>query len=139
MAGLAAGAIVQDEHEQSLPLPRTYGVDDIPVILQDRRFHENNQWNYRKDYDPDGVAGPTPMINGTINPYFDVTTQKVRLRFLDGANRREFRLHFSDDLEFTQIAGDLSLLPHPVRMTKLLITCAERQEIIVDRMRERPI
>lgn len=130
--GLAAGAIVQDDHESSLPLPRNYGVDDIPVILQDRRFHENNQWNYREDYDPDGVAGPTPMINGTINPYFDVTTQKVRLRFLDGANRREFRLHFSDDLEFTQIAGDLSLLPHPVKMTKLLITCAERQEIIVD-------
>ena len=50
--------------------------------MQDRRFHENNQWDYRADYDPDGVAGPTAMINGTINPYFDVTTQKVRLRFL---------------------------------------------------------
>ncbi|WP_267201784.1 multicopper oxidase family protein [Limosilactobacillus kribbianus] len=136
--GLAGGAIVQDEHEASLPLPRNYGVDDIPLILQDRRFHENNQWDYRADYDPDGVAGPTPMINGTINPYFDVTTQRVRLRFLDGANRREFRLHFSDDLEFTQIAGDLSLLPHPVKMTKLLITCAERQEVIVDFGKYRP-
>ncbi|MCG4840903.1 copper oxidase, partial [[Ruminococcus] torques] len=84
-----------------LPLPRNYGVDDIPVILQDRRFHEDNQWDYRQDYDPDGILGPTPMINGTINPYFDVTTQKVRLRFLNGANRREWRLHFSDDLPFT--------------------------------------
>lgn len=130
--GLACGAIIQDEHEAQMPLPRNYGVDDIPIILQDRRFHEHNQWDYRADYDPDGVMGPTPMINGTINPYFDVTTQKVRLRFLDGANRREWRLHFSDDLPFTQIAGDLSLLPHPVKMTKLMITCAERQEIVVD-------
>lgn len=130
--GLAAAAIVQDDHEAALPLPRNYGVDDIPVILQDRRFHEDNQWDYRADYDPDGVMGPTPMINGTINPYFDVTTQKVRLRFLDGANRREWRLHFSDDLPFTQIAGDLSLLPHPVKMNKLMITAAERQEIVVD-------
>ena len=136
--GLAAAAIVQDQHEASLPLPRNYGVDDIPVILQDRRFHENNQWDYRADYDPDGVLGPTPMINGTINPYFDVTTQKVRLRFLDGANRREWRLHFSDDLEFTQIAGDLSLLPHPVKMTKLMITAAERQEIVVDFVKYQP-
>ncbi|CAI2552672.1 Multicopper oxidase mco [Apilactobacillus kunkeei] len=72
------------------------------------------------------------MINGTVNPYFDVTTQKVRLRLLDGANRREWRLHFSDDLEFTQIAGDGSLLIHPVKFTHLMITCAERQEIIVD-------
>ena len=130
--GLAAAAIVQDDHEAALPLPRNYGVDDIPVILQDRRFHEDNQWDYHADYDPDGVMGPTPMINGTINPYFDVTTQKVRLRFLDGANRREWRLHFSDDLPFTQIAGDLSLLPHPVKMNKLMITAAERQEIVVD-------
>ncbi len=88
--------------------------------------------HHRQDYDPDGILGPTPMINGTINPYFDVTTQKVRLRFLNGANRREWRLHFSDDLPFTQIAGDLSLLPKPLKMTKLMLTCAERAEIIVD-------
>lgn len=130
--GLAAMAIVRDEHEASLPLPRNYGVDDLPLVLQDRRFHEGNQWDYQADYDPDGVMGPTPLVNGTVNPYFDVTTQRLRLRILDGANRREWRLHFSDDLAFTQIAGDLSLLPHPVKMTKLMITCAERQEIIVD-------
>ncbi|MCH4172080.1 MAG: multicopper oxidase domain-containing protein [Lactobacillus sp.] len=130
--GLAAAVIVKDAHEATLPLPRHYGVDDIPVILQDRHFHANNQWDYRADYDPDGVQGPTPMLNGTINPYFDVTTQKLRLRFLDGANRREWRLHFSDDLPFTQIAGDSSLLPHPIQLTHLMITCAERQEIVVD-------
>ncbi|CAI2610818.1 multicopper oxidase family protein [Apilactobacillus kunkeei] len=130
--GLATAVVVKDEHEATLPIPRNYGVDDIPIILQDRRFHEDNQWDYKADYDPDGVQGPTAMINGTVNPYFDVTTQKVRLRLLDGANRREWRLHFSDDLEFTQIAGDGSLLTHPVKFTHLMITCAERQEIIVD-------
>lgn len=130
--GLAAMAIVQDDVEAKLPFPRNYGVDDIPLILQDRRFHEDNQWNYRQDYDPDGVQGPTPMINGTINPYFDVTTQRVRLRILNGSNRREWRLHFSDDLEFTQIASDGGVLPAPVKFTHLMTTCAERHEIIVD-------
>ena len=130
--GLATMVLVKDEHEESLPLPRNYGVDDIPLVLQDRRFHEDNQWDYRADYDPDGVQGPTALINGTVNPYFDVTTQKLRLRILDGANRREWRLHFSDDLKFTQIAGDSSLLPEPVEFTKLMLTCAERAEIIVD-------
>ncbi|WP_261806538.1 multicopper oxidase family protein [Lapidilactobacillus luobeiensis] len=130
--GLAALAIVQDAHEASLPLPRDYGVDDIPVILQDRRFHEDNQWDYRADYDPDGVQGPTALVNGTVNPYFNVTTQKVRLRILDGANRREWRLHLSDDLPLVQIAGDASLLPEPVALTHVMITCAERQEFVVD-------
>lgn len=130
--GLAGVVYIEDKHEATLNLPRNYGVDDIPVVLQDRRFHENNQWDYRADYDPDGVAGPTAMIDGTVNPYFDVTTQRVRLRFLDGANRREWRLHFSDDLEFVQIAGDGSLLPDAVHMTHLMLTCAERAEIVVD-------
>jgi len=130
--GLAAAVIVKDKHEASLHLPRNYGVDDIPVVLQDRRFHEDNQLNYRADYDPDGVQGPTALINGTVNPYFDVTSQRLRLRLLDGANRREWRLHFSNDLPFTQIAGDGGLLPDAVDLTHLMITCAERAEIIVD-------
>ncbi|MDD9138911.1 multicopper oxidase domain-containing protein [Fructobacillus sp. CRL 2054] len=130
--GLAAMVYVTDNHEESLPLPHNYGVDDIPVILQDRRFHENNQWDYDADYDPDGVAGPTALINGTVNPEFDVTTQKLRLRFLDGSNRREWRLHLSDDLVMTQIASDGGLLPEPVQMTKLMITCAERAEVVLD-------
>ncbi|WP_268913492.1 multicopper oxidase family protein [Lentilactobacillus sp. SPB1-3] len=130
--GLATGVVVQDDVEAALPFPRNYGVDDIPVILQDRKFHDDNQFDYMADYDPDGVQGPTPVINGTINPYFDVTTQQVRLRLLDGANRREWRLHFSDDLEFTQIASDGGVLPEPVTFTHLMLTCAERAEIIVD-------
>ena len=130
--GLATMVLVTDAHSAGLPLPHEYGVDDIPLVLQDRRFHEDNQLDYHADYDPDGVQGPTALINGTVNPYFDVTTQKLRLRLLDGANRREWRLHFSDDLPFTQIAGDTSLLPTPVTMTKLMLTFAERAEIVVD-------
>lgn len=136
--GLAAMVLVTDDHSASLPLPHTYGVDDIPLVLQDRKFHEDNQWDYHEDYDPDGVQGPTPMINGTIKPYFNVTTQRIRLRLLDGANRREWRLHFSDDLEFAQIAGDSSFLPEPVHMTKLMMTCAERTELIVDFTGKKP-
>ncbi|MFD1464586.1 multicopper oxidase family protein [Lapidilactobacillus mulanensis] len=130
--GLAGITIIKDKEEAKLPLPRNYGVDDIPLVLQDRRFHENNQWDYHADYDPDGVQGPTALINGTVNPYFDVKTQKVRLRILDGANRREWRLHFSDDLVFTQVGSDGGILPAPVKFTKLMLTCAERAEIVVD-------
>ena len=130
--GLATVAIIKDQESVQLPIPQHYGVDDLPLVLQDRNFHQDNQFDYRADYDPDGVQGVTAMINGTINPYFDVTTQKVRLRLLNGANRREFRLHFSDDLPFVQIASDLSFLPEPILRNKIMITCAERQEIIVD-------
>lgn len=130
--GLATMVLIKDKITDQLPIPKEYGINDIPLILQDRNFHEDNQFNYRKDYDPDGTLGTVPLINGTINPYFEVKTQKVRFRILNGSNRREWRLHFSDDLTFAQIGSDGGLLEEPVYMKKLMITCAERDEVVVD-------
>ena len=56
-------------------MPHTYGVDDIPVAIQERNFTADNQWDYEKDYNADGVYGDTLVVNGTINPYFDVENQ----------------------------------------------------------------
>ncbi|GGV17366.1 multicopper oxidase family protein [Lactobacillus acetotolerans] len=130
--GLAMGVVVTDDNEAKLPIPKTYGVDEFPIVLQDRTFHKDNQLDYRADYDPMGVFGDTPVINAVVKPYVDVTTQKVRLLFLGGSNRREWRLHFSDDLVMTQIAGDDSFLEHPIKLTKVLIGPGERQQVVVD-------
>ena len=129
--GLAALVIIKDNQESKLPFPREYGVDDIPIVLQDRSYH-GNQLDYHKDYNVDGTLGNIPLINGTVNAYFDVVTQQVRLRLLNGANRREFRLHFSEELPFTQIASDGGVLPEPILFTHLMLTAGERAEIIVD-------
>ena len=114
------GGVVTDDNEARLPIPKNYGVDEFPIILQDRTFHDN-QLDYRADYDPMGVFGEVPLINGVVRPYVDVTTQKVRLLFLGGSNRREWRLHFENDLTMTQIGGDDSFLRHPIDVKKLLI------------------
>lgn len=79
-----------------------------------------------------GVFGDTPLINGIVLPYIDITTKKVRLLFLGGSNRREWRLHFDNDLVMTQITGDDSFLPHPIKMTKILVTPGERLQVVVD-------
>lgn len=129
--GLAAMVLIKDEQEASLPLPRTYGIDDLPLVLQDRSFHDY-QLDYAADYNVDGTFGKVPLINGTVNPYFDVTTQRLRLRLLNGANRREFRLHFSDNLVFQQVASDGGILSEPVNLTKLMLTNGERAEIVLD-------
>lgn len=129
--GLAMGVVVTDDNEARLPIPKNYGVDEFPIILQDRTFHDN-QLDYRDDYDPMGVFGEVPLINGVVRPYVDVTTQKVRLLFLGGSDRREWRLHFENDLTMTQIGGDDSFLRHPIDVKKLLIGPGERQQVIVD-------
>ncbi|MBA1393765.1 copper oxidase, partial [Lactobacillus sp. XV13L] len=129
---LAMGVVITDDNEAKLPIPKTYGKDEFPIVLQDRIFHEDNQYDYKADYNAMGIFGEVPLINATIRPYVDVTTQKVRLLFLGGSNRREWRLHFTDDLVMTQIAGDDSFLEHPVKMTKILIGPGERQQVVVD-------
>ncbi|UQS82514.1 multicopper oxidase domain-containing protein [Bombilactobacillus folatiphilus] len=129
--GLAAMVIVTDEHAKNLPIPQEYGVDDLPIILQDRTYHDN-QLDYEADYDVDGTLGTVPLVNGTVNGVFKVTTAQLRLRLLNSANRREFRLHFDDGRRFTQIAGDCGFLEQAIDLDRLMLTVPERAEIVVD-------
>ena len=130
--GLAGFIYVDDNKEGALNLPHTYGVDDIPVAIQDRNFTSDNQWDYRKDYNADGVYGDTLVVNGTINPYFDVKTNVVRLRLLNGSNARTYTLQLSDMGTMMQVAGDGGVLPWPVLKQSITIAPGERVEVLVD-------
>ena len=132
--GLAGLIIVDDNTSDALDIPKTYGVDDIPLILQDKRFDANGQI----DYSPStmeirrGYTSQTMLANGVITPHIDVPAKKVRFRVLNGSNGRVYKLAFSDGRSFQQIATDNSFLEAPVSMTELVLTVGERAEIVVD-------
>lgn len=128
-----AGMIIVDDEEQPKELPNEYGVDDIPIILQDRRFNADGQLRYRNRYEDIvmGMMGDTILVNGTLSPEFRPATHLVRFRILNGANARSFRVALSDNREFQQIASDGGLLKSPVALTSLLLAPAERAEIVV--------
>lgn len=123
--GLGGLIIIRDSAENQLPLPRTYGVDDIPLIVQDRTFDGSNQIVY------DALADSV-VINGTIRPYLNAPAQVVRMRLLNGANAREFVIAFSDNRPFYVIASDGGMIATPDTVTSLKITNGERYEILVD-------
>ncbi|WP_242694171.1 multicopper oxidase family protein [Proteiniclasticum aestuarii] len=129
--GLAGLFIVEDENSKSLNLPDEYGVNDIPLIIQDRSFTEDGSFLYY-DNMMDGAYGDYIMVNGAITPYLDVDQLKMRFRIVNGANARNFDLRLSDRSEFQQIASDGGLLESPVVSDSLFITPGERAEIIVD-------
>ena len=54
--GLAGLFIIDDEISDGLGLPADYGIDDIPVILQDRRFDRSGRFAYRPSM-PDLMHG----------------------------------------------------------------------------------
>jgi FtsP/CotA-like multicopper oxidase with cupredoxin domain len=130
--GLTGLFIVDDEDAEALNLPSTYGVDDVPMIVQDRAFDGDNQFEQRVPLGGSlGVIGDEILVNGTIGPYFDVTTRLVRLRLLNGSNARLYNFGFSDDRSFSLVATDGGLLPEPWETDRLYLSPGERAEIVV--------
>ncbi len=131
--GLAGMMIIDDDASDDLPLPRSYGVDDLPVIIQDRTFDATGHLVYSlKDADEDGWLGETVIINGAVSPVAKVPAGKVRLRLLNGANARFYIITFADKRSFCKIASDGGLLSAPLEMTVMEMAPGERCEIVVD-------
>jgi FtsP/CotA-like multicopper oxidase with cupredoxin domain len=126
--GIGGFIIVRDAQEAALPLPRKYGVDDIPLALSSRRFLTGNQMAYNviDNY------GDYAMINGTLNPQVSLPKQVVRLRILNAEVQRGYNLGFSDNRTFYVIGNDDGLLNAPVATNRLTIQTGERYEILVD-------
>ena len=132
--GLAGLIIIDDDESDALDLPKEYGVDDIPLILQDKRFDSAKQIDYSPSTQEirQGYRAETMLVNGTIEPFVNVKAKKIRFRLLNGSNARVFKLAFSDSRKFYQIATDNSFLEEPVELTSVILTPGERAEIVVD-------
>jgi len=128
--GAAGMFILDDPDSRDLDLPDTYGVDDIPVIVQDRSFGGNNQFA-RREPSNTGFLGDQILINGTHDPHFTATTERVRLRVLNASNGRLYNLRFDDHRPYQLIGTDGGLLPAPVELTELLLSPGERAELVV--------
>ncbi|MFK4836639.1 multicopper oxidase family protein [Microbacterium sp. ZW T2_14] len=130
-AGLAGMFLVQDDEESALALPREYGVDDLPVIVQDRSFNSDGSFAGGLGMQFDGVLGDTILVNGTVAPYLDVSTERVRLRLLNGSSARMYDFAFADGREFALVGTDGGLLEAPVMATDIPLSPGERAEIVV--------
>ena len=128
--GLAGMVIVQDPEESALTLPRTYGTDDIPLIVQDVRFNADGTLNTGNR----GFVGPLGdelLVNGTLGPRLAVSTEAVRLRLLNASTARVYDFGFADDRRFAQIATDGGLLERPLETDHVQLSPGERAEIVV--------
>lgn len=127
--GLAGLFIVEDPDTED-GLPSEYGVDDIPVILQDRTISTDGSlsWNSEPHV---GLIGATMIVNGAHAPTFTAARPLIRLRILAATNARKFNLAFSDDRPFHVIANDAGLLQSPVEVPYVSISPGERVEILL--------
>ncbi|MFP3846073.1 multicopper oxidase family protein [Priestia filamentosa] len=130
--GLAGMLYIEDKNSEKLDIPKTYGEDDFPIILQDKTFTKDKQLDYEQVMNEDGTTGDTLLINGVVDPKLIVERKKVRLRMLNGSNMRSYTLHFDNDMEFHQVASDGGFLNKPTTTKEIEIAPSERAEVIVD-------
>ena len=134
--GAGGFIIVKDPAEAALALPRTYGVDDLPLVLTSRSFIAGgNQINKDVTVSP---YGDYEVTNGTLNAQVSLPAQFVRLRILNAEIERAYNLGFSDGRTFWVIGNDGGLLDAPVAVTRLQVYVGERYEILVDLSKDAP-
>ncbi len=129
--GLAGLIYIDDENSEQLNIPKEYGVNDIPLIVQDRSFNSDGSFAYRTSM-MGVVAGDTILINGTTNPLLNVNKGNVRFRILNASNSQNFEFSLSDKSAFQQIASDGGFLEAPLPHQSILLAPGERVEVIVD-------
>ncbi|TKG73040.1 multicopper oxidase family protein [Prauserella endophytica] len=128
--GLGGLFILDDDEESALALPRDYGIDDIPVIVQDKTFDDAGQL-VETDRVDNGMLGDTILVNGTAAPVFQAAATHTRLRLLNASTARSYAFGVSDGRSLELIATDGGLLPAPVTIERILLTPGERAEVIL--------
>jgi FtsP/CotA-like multicopper oxidase with cupredoxin domain len=144
--GLAGFHLVRDEIEDALPLPR--GPRELPLMICDRAFAADGSFAYPgldqgmrtlPGVAPDwmaGVLGDVVLVNGVPWPVHEVDAARYRLRLLNAANARRFRLALTvpggPDLPVTQIGSDGGLLAVPLTHQGIDIAPGERFDVVVD-------
>ncbi len=125
---------MDDDISENLKIPKEYGVDDIPLIIQDKVFTSDGDMTYILNMPTriHGHLGNTYMVNGVVSPILKAHKTLTRFRILNASNARIMDISFSDKRDFYQIATDGGLMEKPLKSNLIKISPAERVEILVD-------
>jgi FtsP/CotA-like multicopper oxidase with cupredoxin domain len=139
-----SGMIILEQQNDPIgeKLPRTYGVDDIPLILGDIGFKTATAVPDSFYITTAKGNRPYSLVNGVNNPYLNVPANIVRFRVLNGSTRKGIMFGFRTSLDsltaadslitFKQIAtdGGYTLASNPRKW--MLHGPGSRDEIIID-------
>lgn len=126
-----AGLFLVDDSEADAALPSEYGVDDIPLILQDITIQSGGTQVGTPTLSPIGRIGNTVIVNGTHRAWFRATTGLVRFRVLNASTARCYNLELSTGDAFYLLGTDGGLLAKPEPLSTLLLSPGERAEILL--------
>ena len=117
----------------------SYPEFDIPLVLTDKQFTDEGELCF-DTLDFDGWIGDKMIVNGKMQPYFDVLKRRYRFRILDGGPSRFYRLYLTNPDSPSQkipmyaiTTTDGNLLTRPQELKNgLPLSVAERCDVIID-------
>src|SRR5262249_35460110 len=135
-----AGSNVDDcgDETQGFRLPGPVNQFDIPMVFNDRAFDPQTGLMFFDLFNSDGVLGDKFLVNGKIQPFFQVHPRRYRLRWLSGGPARFLDLFLTNPnnlnapIPFWQISKDGNLLPKPIQVNHVAMSVAERADVIID-------
>jgi len=130
--GLAGAILINDEEEAALELPS--GEYEIPIVIQDRLFDEQNQLVYARSMHDRmmGFYGNRILVNGRPDFQINVASRAYRLRFLNGSTARIYKLGWDDGTPITVIGVDGGLLEKPETKPYVMLAPGERLDVWAD-------
>jgi spore coat protein A len=131
--GLAGLYFLVDKSVEA-PLRLPAGRREVPLVIQDRIFGADGQFKYEINEETlqSGYLGDAILVNGVVNPFFEVETAKYRFRILNGSNARIYRLSLDSGAPLIQIGTDGGLLQRPKPQASIEIAPSERLDVIID-------
>lgn len=142
--GLAGMIIIEDQNDPIRNLlPRDYGINDIPIIIQEKDFVLDST-----TMPPTATAiiagekpgnGPYTLVNGVVGGFMKVPPEIVRLRILNGSPRKMFNIGLSTEYskpssfaKMHMIATGGGYLENTVAVDSTLMSVGDRREFLVD-------
>ncbi|MCK3654980.1 cell division protein FtsQ [Pasteurellaceae bacterium Macca] len=128
--GIGGMWIVEDSASRQASLPNKYGVNDIPLILQDQQLNSNGVQLFYNDAKP--FFGKTLFVNGQRSPSMTLPRGWVRLRIVNASLSRAYDLRLDNGKPLHLIATGMGMLAECVEMPSVLLAPSERMELLVD-------
>lgn len=120
------------------------GQFDVPMLFADKVFDPSTGQMFFDLFNTDGILGDKFLVNGKIQPFFQVAPRRYRLRWTNTGPSRWYQFFLTDKnnlsatFPFFQIANDGNLLPKPVQVTNVQLGVAERADVIIDFSKFKP-
>ncbi|NIR32285.1 MAG: multicopper oxidase family protein [Gammaproteobacteria bacterium] len=134
--GMAGPLVVESPVDA---IPELAAADDRVVVLKDLALvdgwpapHEKRDWHMGKE-------GDLVLVNGALSPRLTARSGTVRLRLINASNARYFRLGSDDGRPLHLITTDGHFLKEPVALDEILLSPAQRADLLVPLAGERPL